>query len=211
MTFETTPGEVRQQAKYQLVRECLGNGYIKLNLINKLQVVEDIESSTTDIVCEIQKNDETFLIEGSGKGPVDALYSSLSKKLSDEYYSLTNFHFLEFGIRADLLKRNRYSWPGSNAYVESVLVIRNNDGDDFVFRAVAQSVINASLASALNAVEYFINLEEAVIRIHHAILDAKKRKRSDLINNHTMKMIQLVDKGAYEETIRKQRELKNGE
>ena len=209
MTFETTPGEVRQQMKYQLIRECLGNGYIKLNLINKLQIIEDIENSTTSIACELQKNDETFSIEGTGKGPVDAFYSSLSKELSDEYCSLTNFHFLEFGVRADLLKRSRRSRSGSDAYVESVLVIRNNDGDDFVFRAVAQSVINASLASALNAVEYFINLEQAVIRIHHAILDAKKRKRSDLINNYTMKMIQLVDKGAYEETIRKQREREN--
>tara|TARA_Y100001963_G_C6672200_1_gene395644 strand:+ start:79 stop:717 length:639 start_codon:yes stop_codon:yes gene_type:complete len=207
MTFDITPEEARQQIKHQLVRECLGSEYIKLNLTNKLQVIEDTESSTTSIVCDIQSNDEIISIEGSGNGPIDAFYLSLSQKLSEEYCSLSNFHFLEFGIRADLLKRNRRNWSGSDAYVEAVLVVRNDDGNDFVFRSVRQSVINASLSVALVAIEYLINLERAVIQVHRAIKDAKKRKRSDIVSSHTMKMIQLVDRGAYGDTIRKQREL----
>ncbi len=98
---------------------------------------------------------------------------------------------------------------GSDAYVEAVLVVRNDDGNDFVFRSVRQSVINASLSVALVAIEYLINLERAVIQVHRAIKDAKKRKRSDIVSSHTMKMIQLVDRGAYGDTIRKQRELDN--
>ena len=207
MTFDTTPEEAKQQTKHQLVQECLGSKYIRLSLVNDLKVIENTENSTTSIMCDIQKNNETISIEGVGNGPIDAFYSSLSQELLEQYCSLSSYHFLEFGIRADLLKRNRRNWSGSDAYVEAVLVVRNDEGNDFIFRSVRQSVINASLSVALIAVEHLINLEEAVIQIHHAIKDAKKRKRSDLVSSHTMKMIQLIDRGGYTDTIRKQREL----
>jgi len=206
MTFNMTPGEARQLMTHQVVKEALGDKYIRLKLINTLKITEDLEKSETKIACEVQRGDTAFLIEGSGKGPVDAFYSSLSDHLSDEYCTLSDFYFSEFGIQADLLKKHRRS--GSDAHVESLLVIRSYEGDDFIFREQAHSVINASVLTALSAIEYFINLEEAVVATHDALYDAKKRKRSDLANTYLMRLIQLVDKSSYQETLRKRGRIK---
>tara|TARA_R100000781_G_scaffold50239_1_gene33282 strand:+ start:166 stop:798 length:633 start_codon:yes stop_codon:yes gene_type:complete len=206
MTFSLTPGEAKQEECYRLIKESLGQDYVQLKLVGELKIHENLENSQTKITCHVRARDEDFPIVGIGKGPVDALYSSLSKMLSQEYSSLTNFYFLEFGVRANLLKRSKISNPGSDAHVEAVLVLRNGDGNDFVFRARDCSVIGASMRAALSAIEYLINLEEAVIKMHVALEDAKDRKRDDLVAGFTNKLIQLVDRSSYKEAIRRERE-----
>ena len=175
-------------------------------MVGELKIHENLENSQTKVVCQIRAREEDFSVVGTGKGPVDALYSSLSKMLSEEYISLKNFYFLEFGVRTSLLKRTGTLNSGSDAQVEALLVLRNTDGNDFIFRAKDCSVIGASMRAALNAIEYLINLEEAVLKVHSAIDDAKGRKRDDLVRRFTNKLIRLVDRGSYEETIRRKRE-----
>ena len=86
------------------------------------------------------------------------------------------------------------------------MVLCNAEGNHFVFRARDCSVIGASINAALRAIEYLVNLEEAVIKVHAAVRDAKGRKRDDLVRTFTNKLIRLVDRGSYEEAIRRHKE-----
>ena len=211
MTFSETPGEAKQKECHRLIMESLSQDYLQLELVDEIKIHENLNNSQTKIACSVRVKGETFAIVGTGKGPVDAFYSSLSKVLSDEYTSLNNFYFLEFGIRANLLKRTGNLSSGSDAIVEALLVLRNIDGNDFIFRAKDCSLIGASMKAALNAIEYLINLEEAVVKVHTAIKDAQGRRRDDLVRKFTNKLIRLVDRGSYEEAIRRKREEDNGQ
>jgi len=206
MTFSETPGEAKQKECHRIITESLGQDYVVLELVGDLQIHEVLKQSETRVTCRVRVRGEEFQVSGIGKGPVDAFYSSLARMLLEEYCSLSNFYFLEFGVRANLLKKGRSSSSGSAAHVDALLVLRNHEGNDFMFRERDLSVIGASMKAVLKAIEYLINLEEAVIRVYDAIKDAKERKRPDLVKDFTNKLIQLVDRGSYEETIRRKRE-----
>ena len=212
MTFRETPEETKQKECHRLIVELLGQEYVHLNLVGELKIHENLENSQTKVVCNVRVRGEDFPVVGVGKGPVDALYSSLSKMLLVEYCSLANFYFLEFGVYTNLLKKNRPpTHPNNASFIDALLIIRNGDGNDFVFRARDCSVIGASMRVAVSAIEYLVNLEEAVVKVYAALKDAENRNRDDLVRKFTNKLIQLVDRSSYEEVIRRQRESGDGE
>ena len=51
------------------------------------------------------------------------------------------------------------------------------------------------------AVEYFVNAERAFITLHHARMDAKERRRDDLIVRYTRELAEVVKSTSYAEVI----------
>ena len=204
MKLSTTPGELKQAHRERLTREILSDKYIKLKVDREFDIKEDFSANKTKIYCKVHltgsRTDSEFYIEGSGQGPVDAFFSSLSTQLSEHFCSLNTLRFYEFGASADLT-RSEYSPSGSDAPVEVTLVVGNNLGKQFVFRNRSRSINRAAIETVLEAGQYFVNTEEAVITLHHAIVDAEKRNRGDLTDRYLMQLSTLVEDSCYQEAV----------
>ena len=200
-----TPGEMRRPLYEKLAREILADRYVNLHLQGNFKIEEDLRSDTTKISCVIEatgsQNKSTMIIEGKGKGPIDAFFKSIKKELSNEYTSLSTFRFKEFNAVAELNKRNTKT-SGSSAAVEALFIVQNDRGEDLIFRDKSTSINKASVKSVLKAVEYFVNMEKAVKLLHAAVEDATKRNRGDLVNIYTLKLAELVRTTSYDEVLK---------
>ena len=206
MKLTTTPDELKQGRRDKLAKKVLSDRYIKLNVNKEFNIKGDLQGGVTKVYCKINltgsATDSEMFIEGTGAGPVDAFFSSLVGQLSKQFCSLNLLRFSEFGISADL-SRIRLSPSGSDAPVEAVLVVSNELDRQFIFRERSCSMNRAALGAVIQAVEHFINSEEAVIALHHAIADAKKRNRGDLMDRYMGQLSELVERSSYESTIAK--------
>jgi hypothetical protein len=200
-----TPGEMRRPLYEKLAREVLEDRYVNLRLRGSFKIEEDLRSDTTKIYCVVEatgsQNKSTMVIEGKGRGSIDAFFKSIKKELSNEYTSLNTFRFKEFNAVAELNKRSTKA-SGSSASVETLFIVQNDRGEDLIFRDKSTSVNKASVKSVLKAVEYFVNMEKAVKLLHTAIEDATKRNRGDLINIYTLKLAELVMTTSYNEVLK---------
>ena len=116
MKLITTPGELKQAHRERLTKDILSDKYIILKVDREFDIKENFSTNETKICCKVcltgsGMNSEMY-IEGSGQGPVDAFFSSLSTQLSKHFCSLNMLRFYEFGVRADLT-RSEYSPSGS--------------------------------------------------------------------------------------------------
>jgi len=206
MKLKLTPGELKQTHRDALAKQILGDRYISLKINKEFDIKENFVDDTTKICCEVglsgPKNNSSLFVEGSGKGPVDAFFSGLSHQLSERFCSLNTLRFSEFASNADLARTSFSPW-GSDAPVETTLVVSNNQGNQFIFRDSSRSINKSAIGVVLKAVEHFINSEEAVILLHDAIIDAEKRNRGDLFNSYVMQLAELVEKTSYADPIKR--------
>ena len=189
----------------KIAREVLESKYVSLQMEGNFQIEEDLGNDSTKIHCVVaitgSQDKNTMIIEGEGKGPIDAFFKSLRKELAREYTSLNTFRFREFSAVAELNKRYTKT-SGSSAAVEIAFVVQNGRGEDLIFRDKSTSVNKASVKSVLKAVEYFVNMEKAVKLLHSAIKDAKERNRGDLVGAYTLKLAELVSTTSYDKLLK---------
>ncbi len=200
-----SPEEMRLPFYEKLAREVLEDRYVNLHLQGSFKIEEDLRSDMTKIYCTIEatgsQDKNIMIIEGKGKGPIDAFFKSIKKELSSEYTSLNTFKFKEFNAVAELNKRTTKA-SGSSAAVETLFIVQNDRGEDLIFRDKSTSINKASVKSVLKAVEYFVNMEKAVKLLHTAIEDATERNRGDLVNIYTLKLAELVTTTSYNEVLK---------
>ena len=197
MKLRLTPKEKKQILRNKIIRQALNDLYVSLNLVGEFNIQENADTGKTKICCKINltgsKINDTIVVEGSGVGPVDVLFSSLSGQLSEQYSSLNTMSFSEFGVSADLARKYALNYSGSAAQVEALLVVTNARGDDLIFRHRSSSINRAAFLAVLNAIEHFINSEKAVGVLRLALTDAKKRNRGDMVDFFTRQLIELVE------------------
>ena len=171
--------------------------------LNALSVKENIKEQTTEIICKLLFGKKKLTINGSGKGPVDALFGALVDNFSEEYCSLRNLYCVRFSIEADVEKYlTSYK---TDATVESTLEITNSH-TTLLFRERASSVNVVSANVVLSSIEHFINAERCVIILYRSIQDAKKRNRGDVLNDCTQQLTEIVKNVSYETVIKKLQE-----
>tara|TARA_Y100000034_G_C6895103_1_gene412512 strand:+ start:159 stop:755 length:597 start_codon:yes stop_codon:yes gene_type:complete len=191
----------------KIARELLEDKYVSLRMQGHFKIEEDLENDITKIHCAVamtgSQDKNTMIIEGKGKGPVDAFFKSIRKELSSEYTSLNTFRFKEFSAYAELNERNTRA-SSSSATVEIAFVVQNGRGEDLIFRDKSTSMNKSSVKSVLKAVEYFVNIEKAVRLLHAAIKDAKERNRGDLVGVYTLKLAELVNTTSYEKILKEE-------
>ena len=197
----STPQESIQADIHALVREILEGVYIKV-LINKIDIREDLVNDSTSVSCELLLGEKKYKIEGTGRGVVDALFTSILKCLKKEYVSLENITLEDFVVTVDLNKFWRKK-SKTDAKVEAVIFINNGAGKTFLFRHTCRSMISASISCVTKMVEYYINSEKAVVHLKTCIADSIKRNRGDLTERFTSQLSELVRNMSYEKTINK--------
>jgi hypothetical protein len=187
----------------RLAREILGDAY-QLHQLQRVEAVEDIIENRVKVRAHLERfgTDESVDVEGEGVGVVDAFFDSLLRVFADEYPSLKTIEVADFEIRTKL--ENAHGRK-SDAEAEAVLRIRNSEGVEFAFTARSPSVTRSTMEAALHALSFFINSERAYVQLHRALLDAKERRRADLVERYRGQMGTLVAATSYSEVIERLR------
>jgi len=194
--MKQTPEELRQKERELLIRELLGEKYLRLRISGDYIIKENLQTEKTDIICKVvierKEKESSYNIEGSGCGPIDAFFSSLLLGLSKEYESLKTFQFSALGLNSKVITNESLNHSGSDAPVEAILAVVNERGDYLYFRNRSKSLSRAAIQAVLNAVEHFVNTEEAIGLLGGLLKDAKKRSRGDLVDTYTSMLVELV-------------------
>ena len=165
-----------------------------------MSIKEDAIEKITDVNCRILFGKKKLTIKGAGKGPVDALFTSLTSKFVSEYCSLERLRFSRFSVEADIEKNLGPS--RTDATVEATLEISNECGSS-LFRQRANSISIVSAKIILSAVEHFINAEKCVIMLYKNLQYADRNGRGDMVNIYTQQMAEIVKNVSYENVITK--------
>ena len=195
--------EDEMQKKYTgIVKDILGEDFVGID-ISQFILREDIQNSCSQISCFLTlKNGTTdsILIEGTGSGMVDALFSSIIEQLSDKYSSLRQIELADFALKVKFKESRR--WRKSDAPVEIRLALRSEGNRRLYFKAQSSSLVGTAIVGMQKAFEYLVNAEIAVIRLRKDIYDAKERNRTDLVSLYTKQLTELVRIISYEQTIK---------
>jgi len=197
MSRRKTLTEYQREEINRIVKDVLKEKYTDMELI-QLSIKEDAIEKITDVNCRILFDKKRLIIKGTGKGPVDALFTALTSKFVDEYCSLKRLHFSRFSVEADIEKNLRPS--RADAAVEATLEISNECGSS-LFRQRANSISIVSAKVVLSAMEHFINAEKCVIMLYKNLQYAEKRGRGDMINIYTQQLTEIIKNVSYEKVI----------
>ena len=204
MKRHKTMTEYQREEANQVVRSVLLGEYLGLELV-QLSIREDLAEGVTNVSCKLLLGEEKLTIKGSGSGPVDALFTAMVKRFSNEYCSLENLCFSRFSVEADIDKNLKPSKTDSS--VEATLEI-DNDCSSLLFRERASSISVVSAKVILSAIEHFINAEKCVIMLYNNLQYARDRRRGDMVNIYTQRLTEVVRNVSYEKVINKCKENK---
>lgn len=206
-----TPYEENQKNIHSIIKNILSNDYVFLNF-DEICIKEDIRNEKTHITCKVTAQDESFLVDATGDGVVDALFTALLEKFSSsKFLSLEELVLEGFSIEAQFNSKIR-KISRTDSAVEARLLVKNGVNTEFIFRHVSASIISAAIYVIKEAFEYFINSELAVEVLYVGISDAQKRNRVDIANNYTSQLSELVKNVCYSsKLVALREELMNGE
>jgi hypothetical protein len=194
----------QQQELVGLMRELLRENYVHLR-VNRVTIEENLERETTSVSCEVteEASGERFVIAGRGVGIIDAFFQGMVERFAAEYPSLDTICISAFSVRARVDTKRKSS--GADSEGEVLLEIRNSEGQPFHFAHSSRSVIASGIITTLAGMEYFINSERAFVTVYHAMKDAERRNRADLVERYVGHMAVLVRNTSYSEVIGKLR------
>jgi len=198
---QKTPTEVQQEWIRAQAKQILGDGYAEFR-VDSYHFFENIKDKITELSCEITRtgeNPETLTFNAVGTGVVDAFFSGMKCLLKEECLSLENIKFHSFSAQALINRRKRDA--RSNSGVKCQLIVLNSRKQECVFEVEDFSMSAAGIGVVKNLIEYFVNVEHAVLKLHVAIEDAKKRNRHDLEVFFTNQLVEMVKATSYEESI----------
>lgn len=191
-----------------LAREVLGEHYVSFR-VESLDMKEDFEKGDVSLRARLtrvgakDKND----IEGAGVGLVDAFFDGVMRAFSTEYPSLKTLSISDFSLSSGF---DGISGRRSDAVAMATLRIRNSEDIEYAFSRGSPSVTRSSVRATLDALTFFINSERAYVQLHVALQDAKKRRRSDLVERFRAQMATLVTATSYSEVIENLRKENEG-
>ncbi len=191
---------IHEQARIsELMQDLLGKDLFHLSVVS-YDLHEDFERETCRIACTIRYPDgKNTVIEGLGVGAIDAFFNGLLGHLSREYPSLQTIVIDRFLIANKAVSGSRKS--GSDALAAVTVGIKNSRGTAFEFVSESRSITRSGIDATLRAAEYFVNSELAFKRAYHALVDARERRRQDVVAKYTDLMAQLVKNTSYSEVI----------
>jgi hypothetical protein len=192
---------VQQRPTYnlELIKSVLGDDYIDLHL-EKLVVDEDSDETRSSVRLELTGNNGAKItVKGEGVGLVDATFNALLDRYGVEYQSIKSIEVVAFNVEARLDTKTDKVGVDSMGCV--TLGVHNSEGKLFEFTDESRSISRSSARAVLAAVEYFVNAERAFITLHRARMDAKERRRDDLIVRYTRELAEVVKSTSYTEVI----------
>ena len=195
------PEEALQSECLKIVHDVLGVSYVGI-FIKNFRLVENDETKTSHVKCTISFSNEwkEVHIAGVGYGMVDALFTSMMKKFTKDFSSLSQIEFDDFAMR---IKFKNLLATKTDAPVEIKIALKNKQDQRIYFSSEARSMVVASISAIRKAFEYLINAERAFLHLQQDVEDAAERSRGDLTKTYTNQMATLVRVLSYEEGVKK--------
>ena len=192
----------RRAATEEMIRRVLKDDYLAL-AIERYSITEDVVAGDGARV-RVELRDRTTperaqVVEGTGVGIVDALYSGMHDHYAREFDSLNTITFTRFGVQGRMETAKDDLGLSAEAVVS--LTVQNSQGHSFEFEQSHRSLAVAALGVVVQAMEYFVNSERAFISVYRALCDAKERRRSDLVGSYTAQLAELVNTTSYTDVI----------
>ncbi len=188
----------RHQENLALIKRVLDSEYVELQLLT-LRVEENAEETSASVSLELSDGAQTLTLSGSGVGPVDAVFAALLARYGEEYQSLKSIELVDFRVEAKM--DTKHAKIGGDSMGTVFLNVHNSEGKSFEFSDEARSVSRSAARAVVAAVEYFVNAERAFLTLHRALLDAKERKRVDLVTRYTRELAEVVKSTSFTEVI----------
>lgn len=198
----------KQERLLQLCKDILREDYVVLRIV-RYEIREDLESGESGVSCVVR--DVTaggeYTIKGAGVGGIDAFFNGLKDHFAREHLSLKTIRISDFRARAQM--ESKQHPDGADAPAQVTVEIENSYGKRFRFDDTSRSVMRSAVVATLEAVEYFVNSERTIIKLHQSIEHARREGRSDTVALATGQMSDLVENTSYTEVIQKIRERYN--
>ena len=195
------PEEALQSECLKIVHDVLGTRYVGI-FIRNFRLVENDEAKTSHVKCTISFSNEwkEVQIAGVGYGMVDALFTSMMKKFTKDFSSLSQIEFDDFAMR---IKFKNLLATKTDAPVEIKIALKNKQNQRIYFSSEARSMVVASVSALRKAFEYLINAERAFLHLQKDVKNAAERSRGDLTKAYTNQMATLVRVLSYEGVVKK--------
>lgn len=191
----------RPAENLELIKRVLGKDYVEFSL-DTLTVDEKSDDTFASVKLQLSDTSgEVTQVEGEGVGLVDATFNGLLARFGPEYQSLNSIEVADFKVVARLDTKEKK--VGLDSLGKVTLGVHNSEGTLFEFSDESRSVSRSSARAVLAAVEYFVNAERAFITLYRACLDAKERRRDDLVTRYTRELAEVVKSTSFTEVIEK--------
>ncbi len=194
-----TPDQLQKDETLKLVKGFLKEKYVKL-LIQNVVIREDLEADETMVECTAQLGTQVVEIKSTGAGLIDALFSGMREHFSQQYFSLDDIEFVDFSIDVDPLTRR--TREGTDVAVVVDVYVSNSTGTRYQFSTTSRSFNNAAIKSVIDAIEYYLNCEVAVLELKHIIEQIKKSGRPELETKYVIMLSEIVRSASYVKSIK---------
>jgi hypothetical protein len=180
----------KQNALINELKNFLKKEYISLE-IEKFVIKENVTKELCEIELSLLEKSKIevnkVIICGTGKGPINAFYNGLINHYKNFYNILHNIDFIGFSLNGVLDDSKK-----TDAKVLAEIIIKNDKNIKCYFKSESYSLNVAGLNAIKNIIEFYINCEQSSIILKKLIIDAKNRKRDDLINEYTVLLSNLI-------------------
>lgn len=182
-----------------LIKRILGPDLLSLTVVHYTvseYVGPDAGCNVTVTLAHADDPEQRAAISGRGVGVVDAIFHGLMGHFSKAFDSLGTISFTGFRVQGCMATST--DAQGLDAEAEVTIKVVNAHHRPAEFTARGRSTLAAALSAVVQVVEHFINAERAYLRIHTALVDARRRSRPDLVDRFTAELAALVDNTSYE-------------
>lgn len=193
-----------RQTISDLVARVLDGTELKL-AVDGYRLEESLEEGHVEVECLVhsKQTGERESIRGQGVGLIDAVFTALHDRYSDQHSSLKTLHFQDFQVSAQAGTGGDGSKSDMTAEVQ--LKVLNSQGRSFRFNHTSPSITGSSIHVVRECVEFFVNSERAFLAIYRALQHAKKENRHDSVELYTAQLATLVEATSYSHVIEKVR------
>jgi len=194
--MHSTVEESKRDDLYKIIKKTLKKEYLDLT-VKKIALSEDFRKGTSQVNCSFSENGGRAInLKSSGCGMVDASFNALLEYYSDNYPSLENIAFEGISVLPDW--RTRAGLSGSDAEIEVEIKFTNSSNSIMTFRNKGKSFVSATVLGVFNAIEFYINAENAFKKLKYLISDAKNRNRNDIAQKYLSTISRVVNVTSYE-------------
>ena len=198
-----TPEHFKRERVKQVFHRRLRDSIVNIEPI-KVSVYEEVSQSDTTIdfsfLLKTASQHELFSFEAvSGRGLVDAVFSELVSKFSQEYSSLANLSLVDISVKPIFSLSTKAS--GSDAKTDVVLRMEVKDHGPAEFVSRSWSVVRSSFLVILEAFQFYINCDKAFHKIGVVLEDAKRRNRSDVAQECVTDLSTLTSVNTYSKCV----------
>ncbi|MGH1344966.1 MAG: alpha-isopropylmalate synthase regulatory domain-containing protein [Nannocystales bacterium] len=182
------------------MREVLSDEFRTLE-VRRYAIDEDFGDGHCTIRCEAVESPGQREIEvnGKGVGMLDAFFSGLRERYQGEFPSLASIRFSSFSVRG--LMGDAHAEQATDAQAEATVGVTNSSNREFHFTTLSPSVSHSSIEAVLAAVEYFVNSEQAYVRIYKALQHHRTSGRPEMVARYTELLAEMVRNTSYSSAV----------